>query len=123
MGNSDQGYPNSELCYLSASKVASPAGVLSELDVLTPDGERLGTIEGVIIDAPARRICYFDIQSSGWLHRRHYLLEADAQIDPERKALRLLVNPERQTAELDRRKLPEFSDEHLLAALFASDAA
>jgi hypothetical protein len=112
-----------ELCYLPASKVESPAGVLSELNVLAPDGESLGNISGVVIDAPARRIRYFEVQSPGWLRRRRYLLEADAQIDPERKALRLLVSPDEAPANVDRDALPEFSDDHLIAALFSTQAA
>ena len=123
MQNSDERDTHSELCYLPASKVESPAGVLSELDVLAPDGEPLGNISGVVIDAPARRIRYFEVQSSGWLRRRRYLLEADAQIDPDRKALRLLVTPDEKAAGVDRDALPEFSDEHLIAALFSTEAA
>src|SRR5215203_2965934 len=82
----------SELCYLGAAHVNSPAGVLSQVEVMTPNGERLGSIAGVVIDAAAGRARYFDVRSSGWLNRRQYLVEADqlAQVDPDRKVLRLL---------------------------------
>ena len=36
----------SELSYLEASKVSSPAGALSELDVLSAEGQRLGRNRG-----------------------------------------------------------------------------
>ena len=123
MRNSEQGDPVSELCYLPASKVESPAGVLSDFDVLTPDGKPLGTVEGVVIDAPARRVRYFEVKSSGWLRRRRYFVATDTQLDPERKTLRFRVDPDEQAAELDRDTLPDFSDEHLLAAMFPSRAA
>jgi hypothetical protein len=61
----------SALCYLDASKVTSPAGVLSELPLLSADGKRLGSIEGVVIEAAARRVRYFEVQLTGWFrHRR-----------------------------------------------------
>ena len=82
----------SALCYLDAANVNSPAGVLSELDVVTADGEKLGNIAGVVIEAAAGRARYLDVRLSGWLRHPHYLVEADhlAQVDPERKQLRLL---------------------------------
>jgi hypothetical protein len=115
--------PISELCYLDAANVNSPAGVLSELDVVRANGEQLGSIAGVVIEAAAGRARYFDIRSSGWLRRRHYLVEADqlAQVDPERKMLRLLSDEVREVRDLG--TLRQFSDDDLLAALFPPRAA
>jgi sporulation protein YlmC with PRC-barrel domain len=116
----------SELSYLDASKVTSPAGVLSELDVLSPDGRRLGSIEGVVIDAAARHVRYLSVRSSGWFGRRRYLVQADhlGQIESERKALRLLVDLKREAVHgLDAAALRKFSDDDLLAAMFAPRAA
>ena len=114
----------SDLCYLDAANVNSPAGLLSELDVVTVSGEQLGSISGVVIEAAAGRARYLDVQSSGWLSRRHYLVEADqvAQIDPERKQLRLLSDLD-EVRDLDPAALRPFSDDDLLAALFPSRAA
>ena len=112
--------PLSALSYLDAAKVESPAGLLSELDVVTAQGEQLGSIAGVVIEAAAGRARYFDIHGSGWLRRRHYLVEADqlGQIDPERKVLRLLGGEMTEVADFDTAALRPFSDEDLLAALF-----
>jgi len=118
--------PASQLCYLDASKVETPAGVLSELDLLTADGERLGTIEGVVIEAQARRVRYFDVHSSRWFHRRRFLLEADelAQLEPERKALRVRADSRvQEIRDLDARALRRFCDADVLAALFPPRAA
>lgn len=116
----------SELCYLVASKVESPAGVLSDLSVLTADGKPLGTVAGVVIEPAARRVRYYDVQSTGWFRRRHYLLEADqlVQLEGERKAVRLRAKDEvREVRNLDPRALRPFSDDDLLAAMFSPHAA
>jgi sporulation protein YlmC with PRC-barrel domain len=116
----------SELCYLVASKVESPAGVLSDLSVLTADGKPLGTVAGVVIEPAARRVRHYDVQSTGWFSRRHYLLEADqlVQLEGERKAVRLRATDEvREVRNLDPRALRPFSDDDLLAAMFSPHAA
>ena len=126
MRNDAQLSAPSELSYLDASKVTSPAGALSELDVLSADGRRLGSIEGVIIDAAARRVRYLSVLSSSWLGRRRYLVQADqsGQIEGEGKALRLRVDLQNEAVPgLDAAALREFSDDDLLAALFATQAA
>ena len=121
--NLDQ--PISELCYLNAASVNSPAGALSTLDVVTANGEQVGSIAGVVIEAAAGRARYLDVRSSGWLRRRNYLVDADqlAQIDPERKQLRLLTAEVTEVQDIDTAALRHFSDDDLLAALFPSRAA
>jgi hypothetical protein len=125
MRNDAQFADTSELSYLEASKVSSPAGVLSELDVLSAQGQRLGNIEGVVIDAAARRVRYLCVRLSGWFNRRRYLLDADqlGQIEGERKALRLLVDLRDEVVHgLDAVALRRFSDDDLLAAMFPTRA-
>ena len=121
-----QSPPISELCYLDASKVTSPAGVLSEMDLLTADGRPLGSIEGIVIEAAARRVRYFAVQSSGLFRHRRYLLDVDqlVQVEAERKALRLCGDlAEHEVQHLDAAELREFSDDDLLAILFRSRTA
>ena len=115
----------SELSYLDASKVISPAGALSELDVLSAEGRRLGSIEGVVIDAAARHVRYLFVRTVGWLGRQ-YLVRADqlGQIEGERKALRLFVDLKNVAVHgLDVAALRRFSDDDLLAAIFAPRTA
>ena len=126
MSNDAQLPVTSELSYLDASKVTSPAGVLSELDVLNAEGRRLGSIEGVVIDATARRVRYLSVRSAGWFGRQRYLVLADqlGQIENERKALRLRVDLGNEAVHgLDTAALREFSDDDLLAAMFPPRAA
>ena len=115
----------SELAYLDASKVISPAGALSELDVLNAEGRRLGRIEGVVIDAAARHVRYLCVRLSGLFGRR-YVVEADqvGQIQGDRKALRLRRDLRNEAVDgLDAAALRRFSDDDLLAAIFAPRVA
>ncbi|HTH25104.1 MAG TPA: PRC-barrel domain-containing protein [Vicinamibacterales bacterium] len=124
MGNDDQF--TSELAYLDASKVISPAGALSELDVLSTEGRRLGSIEGVVIDAAARHVRYLCVRLSGLFGRRRYLVEADqvGQIQGDRKALRLRSDLRNEAVDgLDAAALRRFSDDDVLAAIFAPRVA
>jgi hypothetical protein len=126
MQNDAQLPATSELSYLDASKVTSPAGILSELDVLSAEGRRLGSIEGVVIEAAARRVRYLSVRSAGWFSHRRYLVQADqlGQIEGERKALRLRVDLEHEAVhDLDAAALRAFSDDDLLAAIFSPRAA
>lgn len=94
--------------------------MLSELDLLTPDGKRLGTIKGVVIEAAVGRVRYFDVQSAGWLDRKRYLLEADqlAHFEPVGNALRLRVPPSRDLMrEFDPSDLRRVSVDDIVAAL------
>lgn len=117
---------SSELSYLDASKVTSPAGALSELDVLSADGRRLGSIEGVVIDAAARCVRYLSVRAAGWFSHPRYLVQADqlGQLEGERKALRLRVDLGNVAVHgLDAATLRKFSDDDLLAAIFSPRAA
>ena len=126
MRNDAQLSATSELSYLDASKVISPAGALSELDVLSAEGRRLGSIEGVVIDAAARHVRYLAVRLSGWFGRRRYLVQANhlGQIESERKALRLRMDLSNDAVhDLDTAALRKFSDDDLLAAMFSPGAA
>ena len=114
------------LCYLPAAKVTSPAGSLAELELLTAEGERFGNVEGVVIDAAARKARYLDVKASGLFRRRRLLLEVGqlAQLDLAGKALRLRPGVEtRQVTGIDPARLREFSDDDLLTVLFTPRAA
>ena len=116
----------SELSYLDASKVTSPAGALSELAVLSPEGQQLGRIEGVVIHAATRHVRYLCLRLSSWLGRRRYFVQAAqlGQLESEQKALRLQIDPRREAERnLDASAIREFSDDDLLAAIFAPRTA
>lgn len=115
----------SELSYLDASKVTSPAGALSELAVLSHEGQQLGSIEGVVIHAATRHVRYLCLRLSSLFGRRRYIVEAAqlGQIEEDRKALRLHLDPRREAVRgVDASAIREFSDDDLLAAVFAPRA-
>jgi hypothetical protein len=118
--------PISALCYLDASKVDSPAGVLAGLDLLSADGDRLGSVQGVVIEPAERRVRYYDVRLASQFKSRRFLVEADqlAHLDPARKVLRLRPNAAIEPVQdLDVAALRSFSDDDLIAAVFAARAA
>ena len=125
MRNGTELAATSELSYLDASKVISPAGALSELDVLSAEGRRLGSIEGVVIDAAARHVRYLSLRLSKWFGGRRYLVPAGhlGQIDSELKALRLRRDlRDDAVRDLDATAFRQFSDLDLLATMFPQRA-
>jgi hypothetical protein len=86
---------NPRLCYLEASKVASPAGDLGGFRVETPTEESIGTLSGVLIDPTEARVRYFVVDTTRWLRGRTYLIPSDCptQVEPERNTLRVDVEP------------------------------
>ena len=121
-----EGTVGTHLCYLNASKVDSPAGALSQMDVQTVDGEDIGDLDGVLIDPAARRIRYYVIGLRRWFGRRRYLLPADApaQLESARKALRFRIElPALESCrEFRKGDVREFSDGDVLTAIFAAIA-
>ena len=111
------------LCYLDASKVMGPAGLLASLDVRTLNDRTLGSIDGVLIDPAERKLRYFVIESAGSTDHRRYLLpiEAAATMAPEGTALRLVMEPDDFTAldEFDGDAVRQFTEEDAIAPTFA----
>jgi hypothetical protein len=111
------------LCYLEASRVESPAGDLAGATVETTGEEKLGTLDGVLIDAPERRLRYFVVRTPGLLRRRRYLLPADVpiQVEPERHRLRVdAYEADIELAdEFDEQTVRRFSLDDAIAAMFS----
>jgi PRC-barrel domain protein len=111
------------LCYLSARDVEIPAGTLAGINLCSLDDEKLGTVEGVLIDPAMRRVRYFVVESRGWLGSKRYLLSADepAHLESDDHILRL----ESDANDVARRvfdpdSVRVFSDEDLMVALFST---
>jgi hypothetical protein len=118
---------DSNLRYLSASKVASPAGALSELELRTPEDSKLGTVDGVLIDPAARRVCYYAVGTSRLFGHRRYLVSADRlpQLEQDRGTLRVQLSAQEleRCPQLDPGRVREFSDDDMLTAVFAAEVA
>ena len=50
------------LCYLSARHVSAPGGTLAGLELCNSEHESVGTVDGVLIDPPERRVRYFVVK-------------------------------------------------------------
>jgi hypothetical protein len=111
------------LCYLDASRVMGPAGLLASVDVRTRHDQPLGSIGGVLIDPAEHKLRYFVIESPGLASQRRYLLpiEAAATMAPEGTSLRLDMETDDFTAleEFDDATVREFTEEDAIAPTFA----
>ena len=114
---------NPRLCYLEASRVASPAGELAGFKVETPSEEPIGTLSGVLIDPTLGRVRYFVVDTRRWLRGHTYLVPTDCtvSVEPERNTLR--VDVERSDlARLDDCEdftIEPMSDEDMVEAMFS----
>jgi len=109
-----------KLCYLDASKLDSPVGTLTQLDLKGTDDRILGVLDGIVIDPTERRLRYFVVKSSGWLTRRRYLVPADGAARVELGELRLEVDADglSDCEEFTTGSVREFSDDDLIAGMF-----
>lgn len=115
-----------ELRYLDAQHVQYPQGTLADLNLYTADDEKLGAIGGVLIDPAHRRVRYYVVESPGWFKVRRYLFSADALavVQPDEGVLRVdMPAADLTPREFDPATARRFSDDDLLASMFAPQAA
>lgn len=122
----EQDNPAGDLRYLDAQRVRCPLGTLADLALRSEDDEKLGAIEGVLIDPAQRRVLYYVVESPGWFRARRYLLPADApaRVHSQDRVLRFGAPAAAlERREFDPESTPEFSDDDLLTAMFPPHAA
>ena len=112
----------SSLCYVEATRLQSSAGTLAGLDVQGADEEKIGRLDGVLIDPVERRLRFFVVKRPVQWGSRRYLLPTDfeAHILPDERALRLEINPSElvNCQEFHESSVSEYSDADFLASLF-----
>jgi hypothetical protein len=104
------------LRYLDADAVDDAVVSYDGLDVQGPDGEKLGDLDGFIVDAEAGRVYYVVINTAGWFRTKQLLLPVGhATLESDRKALRVDVSKDalNRYPEFDDRRFREFTDEDL----------
>jgi hypothetical protein len=104
------------LRYLDADAVDDTVVNYDGLDVHGPEGEKLGDLDGFIVDADAGRVYYVVINTAGWFRTRQLLLPVGhATLEADRKALRVDVRKDalNRYPEFDDRQFREFTDEDL----------
>jgi PRC-barrel domain len=108
----------SRLRYLDADDVEDAVVDYDGLDVYGADGQKLGDVDGFIIDPDARRVNYIVIDSGGWFTSRRLLLPiGHATLAPDRKSLQTDTTREalRRLPSFDEQQFNRLQDEELRA--------
>lgn len=124
MANEHRLTGTSDLRYLEATHVEHPLGTLAGLSMCTQEDEKLGSLEGVLVEPASRRLRYFVVKRPEMLRRRRYLLAADtpASIEAGDRKLRVMAREE-DLERFDSRSVQNFSDDDVITAMFAHPAA
>jgi hypothetical protein len=121
MGTTAQPPANSTaagLCYLSARYVARPGGTLAGLELCNAQHESVGTVEGVLIDPPARRVRYVVVERQG---QDHVLLAIDeiVHLDFAASTPRLEAATGVRLLQFDPHTVRPFSPDDAVTSIFA----
>lgn len=106
----------SRIRYLDADDLDDSILDLDGLDVRSADDEKLGEIDGFLVDSGSGRVLYTVVDSGGWFTSRRFLLPiGHATLDRDRSALRVDVSREslRHYPEFDERGFSTLTDEDL----------
>ena len=109
------------LRYITADQVETPVGRLGDTVVVGPTGDRLGRLDGIVVDPAGRRVPFLVVAVRKRLRTRHYLLPlAPSRID-EQHVLHVDVQTDEidQLPEVPPARIPSFSDDDLITALFS----
>jgi hypothetical protein len=81
-------HPLPWLRYLDADAVAAQSLDFDGMDVESPTGERLGEVDGFVVDSASGRPYYIAVDSGGWFKSREFLLPVGhAQLDHGRQVI------------------------------------
>jgi PRC-barrel domain protein len=108
----------SRLRYLDADDVDDSVVDFDGLDVRGHDGEKLGDVNGFIVDLASGRVLYVVVDSGGWFRSRRFLAPiGHAVIDKAAGALTLDISKDRleRYPEFEEARFGEFTDEDLRA--------
>src|SRR5262245_32043149 len=110
------------LCYLSAQHVARPGGTLDGLELCNSEHESVGTVAGVLIDAPERRVRYFVVKLRP---SDHALLPVDeiVHVHSEAEVPRLETAPGARLLQFDPQTVRPFSPDDAVTSIFATSAS
>jgi hypothetical protein len=113
-----------QLRYLEAEHIEGPLAQFDGADVLEADGRKIGEVIGALVHPAARRIRYLVIERKRFPRAHRYLLPlTDIRIDAERSALVLDDEDHSPLDRFDRARYAALSDDDLVTAIFANQAA
>ena len=120
----------SRLRYLDAGDLDDSTVDFNGMDVRGADGEKLGDVDGFLVDPASGRVLYMVVDSGGWFASRRFLLPiGHTTVDPDQRSLRAEVsrNSLRGFPEFDEDRFSTLSDEdfrsyeHRMAAACCPD--
>ena len=106
----------SRLRYLDADDLDDSDVDFDGLDVRGTDGDKLGEVDGFLVEAGSGRVLYTVVDSGGWFTSRRFLMPiGHAVVDRERPSLRVDVSRDtlRNYPEFDEARFRDLSDEEL----------
>ena len=81
-------HPRPFLRIVNADDLDDSTVDFSKLAVTTPSGDKLGKVDGFIVDVDSGRPYYIVVDASGWFKTKHFLLPiGHAQLDSESDAV------------------------------------
>lgn len=108
---------SSRLRFVDAGKLDDPDVKLDHLSVYGWGHEKLGNLDGFIIDTPSGAVQYAVMKGGGWFNSKRFLLPIGHidRLDREKKELVTDISKDaiRLFPEFDKDKLLEMSDEEL----------
>ena len=114
----DTHFYSSRLRYLDADDIDDSATDFSRLDVRGPDGDKVGDLDGFVLDSTSGRVYYAVVDSGGWFTSRRFLLPiGHSRLDRDRRALVIDVTKDtiRRYPEFDADRFRKFSDDEMRA--------
>jgi len=101
----EERYGTSRLRYVAASEMPDDRIDFDGLDVRNAAGEKLGDVEGFVVDRDSDRPYYLVVDSGGWFSSRHYLVPiGHTRFDPDNETLRI---------DFDRDTIQRFPEAHI----------
>ena len=104
------------LRYLEADELADQVVDFDEMDVESPTGDRLGEIEGFVVDSVSGRPYYIAVDSGGWFKSKLFLLPVGyARLDRAREVIVAELTKDRveQFPGFDKDEFQKFGKEEL----------
>jgi hypothetical protein len=112
------------LCYLAAAQVEWPGGTLADVLLCNKDDESVGTVDGVLIHPPSRRVRFFVVHVVPINGFFLVPIEEIVHVDAAAGVARLeAATGELRLARFDPRAVRTFSDDDAITAMCAPHAA
>jgi hypothetical protein len=108
----------SRLRYLDADDLDDSTVSFDGLDVRGANDDKLGDLDGFVVDSGSGRVYYAVVDSGGWFSSRRFLLPiGHATIDDDRRAMRVDVTKDavKRFPEFDADRFRKFTDDELRA--------